>query len=58
LDGANGAFLGWVTATTPALALDDRIRSLVERRLFEEWMSEQRTRAVVEWNWGRAAWGA
>jgi hypothetical protein len=35
--------------------LDEGTRDFVERRLFDEWLSERRRRARVEWFWGNDA---
>lgn len=43
-----------VVQLIPAV-LDDTTRREVERRLFEEWLSERRRRADVEWFWGDTA---
>ena len=39
---------------TPAV-LDDKTRETVERRLFADWLAEQRRSAHVEWFWGDEA---
>jgi putative peptide maturation system protein len=52
-DTAGGPMVVWVSAIDSASELDPRTRSLVEKRLFDGWLADQRSRAVVEWNWGR-----
>ena len=35
-----------------AAVLDERTRRVVEERLFEEWVTEERRKRRVEWSWG------
>ena len=48
---AAGAYLAWVVSIEPARELDARTRDVVERRLFADWLREQREQATIEWNW-------
>ncbi|WP_030906099.1 TIGR04500 family putative peptide maturation system protein [Streptosporangium amethystogenes] len=51
----DGAFcVGYVLAVEPAV-FDETTRRLVEMRIFDDWLAEQRRHAHVEWFWGSRA---
>ncbi|MGV9770688.1 TIGR04500 family putative peptide maturation system protein [Streptosporangium sp. NPDC003464] len=49
-----GFCVAHVLAVEPA-ELDEVTRGLVERRIFDDWLAEQRRNAHVEWFWGSRA---
>ncbi|MGW0593156.1 TIGR04500 family putative peptide maturation system protein [Streptosporangium sp. NPDC002607] len=49
-----GFYVGYVLAVEPAV-LDEVTRGLVETRIFDDWLAEQRRHAHVEWFWGSRA---
>lgn len=40
-----------VLAIVPA-CLDDHVRAVIQRALFDEWLADRRRTATIEWNWG------
>jgi hypothetical protein len=40
-----------VSSLEPARELDGDLRAVIERRLFANWLREQRSRACIEWSW-------
>ena len=42
-----------VLSIVPA-RLDDDVRAVIKRALFDEWLADKRRTATIEWNWGTA----
>ncbi|MER5620256.1 TIGR04500 family putative peptide maturation system protein [Streptosporangium sp. NPDC002544] len=51
----DGGFGVTVVLVVEPAALDESARKVVEQRIFDEWLREQRRHAHVEWFWGSTA---